>query len=61
MKDPETLIYFPVCWQACLFGSLRPFDVETDTFQRDDLQRVRRAYIENGRKFLVSPQKLDGL
>jgi hypothetical protein len=61
MKDPETLIYFPVCWQACLFGSLRRFEVETDRFHLNDLQRVRRAYIENGRKFLVSPQKLDGV
>ncbi len=60
LKDPETLIYFPICWQAFLFGSLRRFDVETEIFHADTLQRVRRAYIDNGRKFLVSPQKLDG-
>jgi hypothetical protein len=60
LKDPETLIYFPICWQAFLFGSIRRFDVETERFQADTLQRVRRAYIENGRKFLVSPQRLDG-
>jgi len=23
LKDPETLIYFPMCWQASLFGSIR--------------------------------------
>jgi hypothetical protein len=61
VRDPETLIYFPICWQAFLFGSLRHFDVETEEFHPDTLQRVRRAYIENGRKFLVSPQKVDGL
>jgi hypothetical protein len=61
IKDPETLFCFPICWQACLFGSIRSFNVETDKFQRDDLQRMRLAYIDNGRKFLVSPQKLDGL
>jgi Protein of unknown function (DUF4238) len=61
LKDPETLIYFPICWQAFLFGSVRRFDVETERFHPDTLQRVRRAYIENGRKFLVSPQKLDGV
>jgi len=61
INDPETLIYFPICWQACLFGSIQSFDVETDKFQPEDLQRARRAYIENGRKFLVSPQRLDGL
>lgn len=58
VKDPETLIYFPICWQACLFGSLRRFDIETDRFHPDDLERVRRGYIENGRRFLLSPQKL---
>jgi hypothetical protein len=60
LKDPETLVYFPICWQAFLFGSVRRFDVETERFHPDTLQRVRRAYIENGRKFLVSPQKLEG-
>lgn len=61
VRDPETLIYFPLCWQACLFGSLRHFDIETDRFHPDDLERVRRAYLENGRKFLISPQKLSGM
>lgn len=60
LKDPETLIYFPICWRAFLFGSVRRFDVETERFYPDTLQSVRRAYIDNGRKFLVSPQKLDG-
>ena len=59
LKDPETLIYFPICWQAFLFGSIQRFDVETERFHSETLQRVRRAYIENGRKFLVSPQQLD--
>jgi hypothetical protein len=58
VKDPETLIYFPICWQACLFGSLRRFDVETEQFHPDTLEQVRQGYIKNGRKFLVSPQKL---
>jgi len=60
LKDPETLIYFPICWQAFLFGSVRRFDAETERFHPETLQRVRRAYIENGRKFVVSPQKLNG-
>ncbi|SRR5258706_5685067 len=60
IKDPETLIYFPIGWQAVLFGSVRRFDVETERFHPDTLQRVRRAYVENGRKFLVSPRKLAG-
>jgi hypothetical protein len=61
MSHPDTLIYFPICWQAFLFGSVRRFDVETERFHPDTLQWVRRAYIQNGRNFLVSPQKLDVL
>jgi hypothetical protein len=61
MTHPETLIYFPICWQAFLFGSIRPFDVETERFHPTMLQSVRAAYRENGRKFLVCPQKLDCL
>jgi hypothetical protein len=59
IADPETLIYFPVCWQAFLFGSIRRFDVETEEFHPDTLRRVRRAYFENGRHFLVSPQRIN--
>ena len=61
LADPETLLYFPICWQAFLFGSIRLFDVETERFHPATLQQVRQAYRENGRKFLVSPQKLDNL
>jgi hypothetical protein len=58
LKDPETLIYFPICWQACLFGSLRIFDIETGLFDPTDMERARRAYIQTGRRFLISPSKL---
>ena len=61
LTDPETLIYFPICWQAFLFGSVRRFDVETERFHPGTLQHVRRGYRDNGRKFLVSPQKLTSL
>jgi hypothetical protein len=59
MSDPETFIYFPICWQAFLFGSNKRFDSETEEFHPDVLRRVRRAYLENGKHFLVSPQKID--
>jgi len=61
LADPETLLYFPICWQAFLFGNIRPFDVETDRFHPSMLQKVRNAYCENGLRFLVSPQKLENL
>ena len=30
LQHPDTLLYFPVCWQVCLFGSLRHFALGTD-------------------------------
>ena len=61
LTDPDTLIYFPICWQAFLFGSIRRFDIETEKFYPATLQAIRRAYLENGRQFLISPQKLDDI
>jgi hypothetical protein len=40
-QHPDTLIHFPLCWQACLFGSRRLFDIETQKFCSEDLQRLR--------------------
>jgi len=60
LKDPGALIYFPLCWQAALFGSVQRFDVATERLHPDTLQLVRRACIETGQEFLVSSQKLDG-
>jgi hypothetical protein len=61
LQASETLVCFPLCWQACLLGSKSLFDVETDRFDSAFLQFIRRAYIDNGLKFLVSPTKLANL
>jgi hypothetical protein len=61
MQRPDTLIVFPLCWQACLFGSLVPFDVKTDEFSSGDLQKMHRKHFDKAREFIVSPVKLDGL
>jgi hypothetical protein len=61
MQRPDTLIVFPLCWQACLFGSLDPFDVKTDEFSSEDLQKMHRKHFDKAREFIVSPVKLDGL
>ncbi len=57
LTDPDALIYFPICWQAFLFGSIRRFDVETERFYPQTLQAVRRAYFDNGSQFLISTTK----
>ena len=61
MQRPDTLIVFPLCWQACLFGSLARFDVKTDEFSSEDLQKMHRKHFDKAREFIVSPVKLEGL
>jgi Protein of unknown function (DUF4238) len=61
MQRPDTLIVFPLCWQACLFGSLARFDIKTDEFSSADLQTIHRKHFDKAREFIVSPVKLEGL
>jgi hypothetical protein len=58
-RDPEVLLFFPLCWQACLIGSPRPFDVETDKFGKEDTRRVQKIYRETAELFLLSATKID--
>jgi hypothetical protein len=59
IKHPDTLIIFPLCWQACLFGSLRRFDVETDSFNVEDMRTSRRKYRAWAKEFILSPVQFD--
>jgi hypothetical protein len=59
IKDPETLLFFPLCWQACLIGSRQFFDKETDRFGNEDMRRVQKMYRESASLFVLSPTKLD--
>lgn len=61
LRDPETLIYFPICWQACLFGSSSPFDKKTDKFGPQDMQVFRKKYRTFAQTLLVSPTKLEDI
>jgi hypothetical protein len=61
LRDPDTLLYFPICWQACLFGSRQRFNEETDKFGQADMQTLRRKYRSYAKVFLVSPTKLDDI
>ena len=58
LQDSETLLFFPLCWQACLIGSRQVFDKETDRFQDEDMRRVQEIYRESANLFLLSPTKL---
>ena len=58
LHDPDTLIYFPLCWQAYLIGSVRKFNVETDRFVPALLHLVQKLYRDNSAEFIISPQRL---
>lgn len=61
LRDPETLLFFPICWRACLFGSRRRFDKETDNFGPEDMRTFRKKYRHFAKVFLLSPTKLDDI
>jgi len=59
MRHPETLLFFPLCWQACIIGSRQFFDDETGVLGQEDMQRARKMYREKASLFVLSPTKLD--
>ena len=58
LLDPNTLVFFPVCWQACLVGSMAKFDKETDAFHPDDLIRLRGIHLRLAQRFVFSPSQV---
>lgn len=61
IDHPESLVYYPICWQACLFGSRRPFDKKTDKSGPEDMETFLRQYRSFAKQFLVSPTRLDDI
>ena len=59
LRDLETLLFFPLCWQACLVGSRQFFDVETGRFDEEDMRRVARMYRASAQRFVISPRTVD--
>jgi len=59
VQHPETLIFFPLCWQACLVGSRQFFNSETERFVEDDMRRVRKMYRESASLYILSPSRID--
>jgi hypothetical protein len=58
LRDAETLLFFPLCWRACLIGSRQYFDIETDRFGYEDMRTIRTIYRESAKLFVISPTKL---
>ena len=59
LRDRETLIFFPICWQACLVGSPAKFDRETDILSPSDLKKLRNLYSKSAVRFIFSPTQVD--
>jgi hypothetical protein len=59
LRDPESLLIFPLCWQACLIGSRRRFEIDTDGFGLEDMLRAQKIYRESADLFILSPTQLD--
>jgi hypothetical protein len=53
LRHPDALVYFPLCWQACLFGSPRYFEQEYG--RSTDIHVLRAKQKEFADKFVVSP------
>jgi hypothetical protein len=53
LHHPDTPVYFPLCWQACLFGSPLQFNSAYDRAQGTTILREnQKRYAE---RFLISP------
>lgn len=59
LQHRDTLFFFPLCWRACIVGSPRSFNVETDKATPEFVNHVTRTYRANSKSYLVSPLNLD--
>jgi Protein of unknown function (DUF4238) len=58
LQHPDTVIVFPLCWQACLFGNTRKFDRAYDRADPGQLQGLRSDQKRNANRFVVSPMTI---
>jgi hypothetical protein len=59
MQRPDTWIFFPLCWQACLVGNRLPWKSDIEMFAPDKLRVYRRTVVEFAQKFVVSPSRIE--
>jgi hypothetical protein len=58
LLGPQTLFFFPVCWQACLIGSRKEFNERTAAFHPADLKTLRSRYLKSDCRFAYAPTKI---
>ena len=59
LKQVDSFVFFPLCWQACLVGNRLPFPRDIEPFASDKLRAYRRIVLDGAREFVVSPQQVD--
>jgi len=55
LSHPDTVLVFPLCWQACLFGSKLKFDKSYDCAHPIQLASLRGDQKRLANRFVVSP------
>lgn len=55
VRHPDTLLFFPLSWQACLFGSSLRFDTAYDRADPRDIQTLRAKQKRYANRFVMSP------
>lgn len=61
LMHEASVIYFPLCWQACLVGRRLPLERDLETFDQADLLDLRHMIAEMAPQYVVSPQIIEGL
>jgi hypothetical protein len=59
LRRHDTLIFFPICWKACLVGSRDRFDVGTAEAEPGFPSQVRELFFRPSTGFVISPCKID--
>ena len=56
LAHPETVVIFPLCWQACLFGSALKFDKSYDLAHPQQLISLRTDQKRLVHRFVIAPR-----
>jgi hypothetical protein len=59
LKDRNTVIWFPLCWQACLVGALDRFDEGTAEADPSLVHHVRELFFRPTTGYVISPSKIE--
>ena len=59
LKDHKTIIWFPLCWQACLVGTVDRFDEGTAEAPPSLISHVRGMFRRPSTGYVISPRKID--